>query len=249
MSLRLSADRKSSPVIRSTRAGYTVRVRNAFGLPAGTSCPGKTPTCVRVCYANSIQRNHRAVDRVMQDNFAELLACGDDVERMRELLAGLIRDFRADLARFPHATRLFRIHWNGDFFSVPYAQAWREVIIGNPDVRFWAYTRSFTPDCDVVPVLVDVANLSLYLSVDRDNAELARAVIARHPGVRIAAMAPTAADCRTLLKSVDRPAGVCPETTRKIPLVVGTGDAVGACEFCRLCVHGKADVGFSVLRR
>jgi hypothetical protein len=185
----------------------------------------------------------------MQHNFAQLLACGDDVERMRRLLTGVIEDFRADVARFPQATRLFRIHWDGDFFSVPYARAWREVILSNSDVRFWAYTRSFTPACDVVSILADVPNLSLYLSVDRDNTELARAVAARYPRVRIAAMAPTAADCRVLLKSVDRPAGVCPETTRKIPLVVGSGDAVGACEFCRLCVSGKADIGFSVLRR
>jgi hypothetical protein len=37
--------------------------------------------------------------------------------------------------------KYFRVHDSGDFFSLPYLAAWREVAEANPDVIFWAPSR------------------------------------------------------------------------------------------------------------
>ena len=139
----------------------------------------------------------------------------------------------------------FRIHWDGDFYSVAYAKAWAQVIRANPDITFWAYTRSFVGRVNVVPVLAGIPNLALYLSADVHNAAAARRVADAHPSVRIAWCGATWDEARTVADTVGELPGVrCPENTRKVPLV--SDDGRGACDTCGLCVHGRKNIQFSI---
>lgn len=45
-------------------------------------------------------------------------------------------------ASLPKETPIIRIHVSGDFFSETYFQAWLMVAANNPDITFYAYTKS-----------------------------------------------------------------------------------------------------------
>src|SRR4051812_45621270 len=154
MALRRSADRKVTNL--PSPNGRTPKIANSFGLPAGRaySCPGATATCERVCYAGKLEKLYKGLQGVLTGNLQQLR--GLDRTRMAQLLAEMIDDFRADCVRAERrgatVPRDFRIHWDGDFFSFEYAQAWAEVVGACPDIRFWVYTRSFDPaSLDVLP--------------------------------------------------------------------------------------------------
>ncbi|WP_457046530.1 GP88 family protein [Geodermatophilus sp. SYSU D01180] len=249
MSLKRSADRKVTNL--PSPNGKTPKIANSFGLPAGRgySCPGATETCQRVCYAGKLENLYKGLRQVLTANMAEL--AGLDRAGMAELLNDMIADFRADCeraeARGAKVPRDFRIHWDGDFFSWDYAQAWADVVRANPDVRFWVYTRSFDPDSlDVLPALADLANLSVYLSVDPDNLQAATAARRRHPWVLWAYLAETFADGRADLGDLPGKRYPCPENGRRIPLISAKGSA---CIRCGICPSGRGDVVFSVAKR
>jgi Gene product 88 len=240
-SLKRSSDRKTA---NSATAGGNVRIRNAFGILSGSanSCPGATSVCEAVCYAGRMEGQYPNVRKVMTENYriVSTNALGDNVEALQ----AIVDDFRADCVKWD-APMEFRIHHDGDFFSREYALAWCEVILTNPDIQFWAYTRSFVPACNVVDILADIPNLSLYLSVDRDNVREAVKVLRQYPGVKSATLAPTIADAADLQRDAgrSRPGGACPENVKRIPLITETG---GACHNCQLCVVGKSDIRFSI---
>ena len=50
-----------------------------------------------------------------------------DITTMVSLLDEMIVEFKADCDK-RSADKLFRIHWDGDFFSETYAYAWKTVI-------------------------------------------------------------------------------------------------------------------------
>src|SRR4051812_27954799 len=143
--LRRSADRKVTNL--PSPNGKTAKIANSFGLPAGHehSCPGATATCERVCYAGKLEKLYKGVREVLVGNLETL--AGLDRPAMAELIAEMIDDFRVDCERAERkgavVPRDFRIHWDGDFFSLDYAGAWADVIRVDPDIRFWVYTRSF----------------------------------------------------------------------------------------------------------
>ncbi len=265
MALKRSADRKVTPIMTVKRAAgvnsqgkrfeadATVKVKNAFGLPAHETCPGETTFC-EGCYAAKSERVFTNAGRLVAHNLAELEAAGT-ISAMRDLLDAMVQDFKAECDK-RGAAKVFRIHWDGDFYSVEYAEAWRQTMGRHQDVRFWAYTRSFVRGCNVVPILANVENLTLYLSVDKYNAALATKVALKHPQVLIAACDETMADASAVLGGMNRGrAPACPENTKKLALVMpldrrgtlATGDtAQGACVACQLCINGTADVRFSI---
>lgn len=153
--LHLTLDRKVSPlgIYQPSRDRWIAKVPNSFGLPAGESCPGKTPFCTS-CYAKANERS-AGVAELVGRNFRMLQDAGS-IEWMAALLAEVVGVYTAEADRIglPPEQRMFRIHWDGDFFSTDYAQAWAQVITENPGVRFWAYTRSFRAPVDVTPFLV-----------------------------------------------------------------------------------------------
>lgn len=248
--LKLSTDRKTAA---SVTPGGTPNVRNAFGLLSGpeASCPGATSVCLDVCYAGRLESVYPSFYNVMQQNWFAVRDA--DYADLVTMLSGVVDDFRGDLAR--RAKRghvvdpIFRIHHDGDFFSTTYAEAWADVVRANADITFWAYTRSFTDVLNVVPVLAGIANLQLYLSVDADNTAHVAGALIGHAGVRVATLAATDAEAKSMVPST-RPGKAivpCPEVSGKLPLVLGNkGDdgRIGACAACKLCVVGRTDVAF-----
>jgi hypothetical protein len=161
-------------------------------------------------------------------------------------LDAIVKDFVKD-ANKRDCAKVFRIHHDGDFFSRTYASAWATVIRNNPDVTFWAYTRSFIPGANVVDILADIPNLTLYLSVDANNAEWAAIVSAEYPSVMIATLTDTADEGTDLMLTMrERKGGACPEVLGRISLITAEG---GACVSCSLCVFGKADIRFAAKGR
>lgn len=250
LTLTRSSDRKTAAA--ATPNGKGVKVNNAFGLPAGKafSCPGATPLCEKVCYAGRIEKQYKNFLAVMLANFEALQ--GKSVFQMERLLTDMLTEFVAECDR-KGVAKYFRIHHDGDFFSLDYATAWRNVIVEFSEVTFWVYTRSFTSDLNVVPILADLSNLNLLLSVDVYNKADAKAVIADYPTVAIALLADTFAEAAEETREIredNRPGAACPELTKAIPLISEKG---GACFACGLCTvkrdAGPIDIRFAIKKR
>ena len=235
--LKRSKDRK---VTNSVTPGGAARGANSFGLPSGKpfSCPGATSVCEQVCYAGKLEKIYSGVRNVLMHNWNLLKDA--DIPTMVVLLSDMIADFRAESVKRGDPLK-FRIHWDGDFFSTNYAIAWAEVIITNPDITFWVYTRSFF----AVPALVNLPNLTVYLSVDSDNLQAAKITRKEYPSVKWAwlgnSFAEGNADMPKIGKSYD-----CPENAGRIPLITERGSA---CVRCGVCVEGRGDVVFSVTKK
>ncbi len=141
--------------------------------------------------------------------------------------------------------RVYRIDWDGDLFSRAYAAAWAEVCRRYPDVQFWLYTRSFVTI--QVLDLLEVSNLSVYLSVDEDNAACAQDAKRAYPWVRLAFCGRTWDDTEVLASKFDgeRKGPRCPELTGRMAMV-NAKTGVGACVECGLCVYGRNNVRFAI---
>jgi len=107
-----------------------------FNLPAGHSCPFAKDCKIKVdretgkfdrtgtkfrCYASSAER-FPAVRESRWKNF-EAMQNGEEII-------------------LPKGATHVRIHGSGDFFSQDYFDKWLEVCKKNPDVKFWAFTKS-----------------------------------------------------------------------------------------------------------
>ena len=238
MALIRSKDRKVTNAVSPN--GKTPTIANTFGLPAGKefSCPSQTPTCAKVCYAGKLEKVYKGVRNVLMHNW-DLLKDADR-KTMVNLIADMIDEFRADCDK-RNAEKLFRIHWDGDFFSDEYAYAWRAVIILNPDIQFWVYTRVKS----AALILKDMPNLSLYYSTDEDNKD--EAISLKEEGIRLAYLAQNFAMGQADMKAmIGKPGAKCPENKKAIPLISTNGSA---CVSCGLCVYSKADVVFSASKK
>jgi Gene product 88 len=233
--LTRSKDRKVTNAVSPN--GKTATIANAFGLPSGRhySCPDATDFCETICYAGKLERIYKGVSDVLTRNF-DLLRDASRAE-MVALLSEMVTEFVADCDR-RGAPKLFRIHWDGDFFSPVYAAAWATVVKANPAVTFWCYTRVATAAVYLHAQRLD--NLSLYFSADPDNVDVARHLAGK--GIRIAYVDTTFAAGKHAFPSAVR----CPENNRALPLISREGSA---CARCGLCVHGRRDVLFSSTKK
>lgn len=121
-----------------------------FSLPAGWSCPSarecKSKVVIRDrkrkikdgrftkfrCFAASDEVLYLVVYEARQHNFNEL----------KKVSRSLPKTVRLIQQSIPGATRWLRIHIAGDFFSQLYFDSWVVVAKRNPDVLFYAYTKS-----------------------------------------------------------------------------------------------------------
>jgi Gene product 88 len=247
--LRRSTDRKVTNAIRVAKVSGNVNAigANSFGLPSGKafSCPGQTPFCEKICYAGKLEKIYSGVKNILIHNW-DLLKDATSTQ-MYYLLINMIDEFRAEtsalIAKGVKASYDFRIHWDGDFFSRDYAMAWAQVIRETPDVRYWVYTRSFDSNVNVIDILAGIPNLTLYLSADKDNIDLANKVAGEFPGVFIATVADTFAEAKETIVDSARKTYPCPENAKRIPLISTKGSA---CIACGICPAGRGDVLFSV---
>ena len=235
MKLKRSNDRKVANAVSPN--GKTPTIANTFGLPSGKaySCPGETSVCSKVCYAGKLEKIYKGVRDTLLHNWNLLKDADHDT--MESLLQEMIDDFKKDCDK-RNADKLFRIHWDGDFFSDEYAFAWKHVILNNPDVQFWVYTRVKS----AAIILKDIDNLSLYFSADSENIKTA-VDLKLNNGVRMAYLAQNfAVGQETLKELISKPGAKCPENAKRIPLISTNGSA---CVSCGLCVYNKADIVFS----
>jgi hypothetical protein len=240
LALRLSTDRKTTP--SANAAGTQANVSNAFGLLSGKdySCPGQTSACAKVCYAGKLEKIFGGFREVMTHNYNAVVNAS--YAELVFSLDAIVGEFRTKATK-RGAELSFRIHHDGDFLNRTYASAWATVVKANPDIQFWAYTRSFIPGANVVDILADIPNLTLYLSVDADNLEWAKVILAEYPNVRAATLTDTADEGAEMMLSFrERKGGACPEVMGRIPLITKAG---GACISCQLCVKGKSDIRFA----
>jgi Gene product 88 len=233
--LKRSFDRKVANLVTSD--GKKARIANCFGLPSGKdySCPGQTSVCKAICYAGKLEKLYPSVKQLLLHNWHLLNSA--TFGRQVYLIEQMLDSFESDCDKW-QAKRIFRIHWDGDFFSEQYALAWASVVSRRQNIKFWVYTRTV----DAAIALRNLPNLSLYFSTDSDNYESGQA-LNRQYGIKLAMLGNTFADGRQLSdqKSVN-----CPENARKIPLISTGGSA---CDLCSLCVDGRRSVVFSISKR
>jgi hypothetical protein len=237
--LKRSMDRKVTNAVSPN--GKTATIANTFGLPAGKaySCPGATATCESVCYAGKLERVYKGVKAVLLHNW-ELLKDAD-YDTMVSLLDEMIIEFNKDCDK-KDAPKLFRIHWDGDFFNDTYTSAWATVIKKYPDVKFWVYTRVAA----AANMLKDIENLSLYFSTDKDNKDIAIS-LNENSQIKLAYLADTFAIGQEDLKTMIGKVGAkCPENKKAIPLIDKEGSA---CVKCSLCIDNKANIVFSAKKK
>lgn len=234
VSLKRSKDRKVTNAV--TKSGAPA-IANTFGLPSGVqfSCPDQTAFCGKICYAGKLEKIYKGVSAVLLHNWQ--LVSGADYPTMVALLSDMIASFVKDCEK-RNAEKLFRIHWDGDFFSGVYVSAWSAVVRANPGVRFWVYTRVATAATFLHAQRH--ANLSLYFSADPDNADVADTLAAR--GIRIAYVDTSFTAGKARYADAVR----CPENNGGIPLISDKGSA---CVRCGLCVRGDRNVLFSTTKK
>jgi hypothetical protein len=233
--LKRSNDRKVTNLV--TKNGKQSALANTFGLPAGKdfSCPGATSVCESVCYAGKLERLFPTVKKNLLHNW-DLLR-NADMETMLVLLDEMIVDFINDCNK-KNAPKLFRIHWDGDFFSDTYTNAWKTIITNHPEIQFWVYTRVRS----AALILNEIDNLSLYYSTDSENKAIG-VDLKINNGVRLAYLAKNFAIGQADMKELtNRPGAKCPENLKAIPLISNAGSA---CVSCGLCVYSKSDIVFS----
>jgi hypothetical protein len=237
--LKRSNDRKVTNLV--TKNGKQSALANTFGLPAGKnfSCPGATSVCESVCYAGKLEKLFPTVKKNLLHNW-ELLR-NADMETMLVLLDEMIVDFVNDCNK-KDAPKLFRIHWDGDFFNDTYTNAWKTVITNHPEIQFWVYTRVRS----AAVILNGIDNLSLYYSTDSENKAIG-IDLKTNNGIRLAYLAKNFAIGQADMKELtNKPGAKCPENLKAIPLISNAGSA---CVSCGLCVYSKADIVFSATKK
>jgi hypothetical protein len=230
-----SKDRKVTNAVSPN--GKTPTIANTFGLPSGKaySCPGATSVCEKICYAGKLEKVFKGVKAVLLTNWEQLKDASQ--EQMEALLYQMIDEFDKDCDK-RNAKKLFRIHWDGDFFSDTYTVAWSNVIKAFPKIQFWVYTRSDF----AIPILTGIDNLALYFSTDDDNWQLA-SELKKSTGVKLAYLANNFAMGKERMLSITVKSAIpCPENNKKIPLISEKGSA---CVTCSQCVFARNDILFS----
>jgi hypothetical protein len=234
-----SKDRKVANAV--TPNGKQASIANTFGLPAGKaySCPGATSVCESVCYAGKLEKVFPTVKKNLLHNW-ELVKDADH-DTIEALLEEMIADFKADCVK-RKAPMLFRIHWDGDFFNDTYTFAWKHVILNNPDIQFWVYTRVKS----AAVMLKDIDNLSLYYSTDSENKSIGVTLKNDH-GISLAYLAKNFLIGQEDMKQLTGKVGAkCPENKKAIPLISQNGSA---CATCKLCIYEKSDIVFSATKK
>ena len=239
MSLIRSKDRKVANQVN--KSGKQPTMANTFGLPSGKaySCPGATSVCEKICYAGNLERIFKGVREVLTKNWEQVKDA--DYLTTYNLIDEMITEFVAECDK-RNAEKLFRIHWDGDFFNETYTLAWKDVILKHGQVQFWAYTRSDF----AIPMLTGIANLSLYFSTDEANKDLGFELKKQYD-VKLAYLAKDFATGKADFKTIqDKSAIPCPENNRKLQLISEKGSA---CVACSQCVFARNDILFSASKK
>jgi len=207
-----------------------------FSLPAHEACPGETTACASVCYAKNGFYNMNNVKQSLRNSMTRSRQA-DFAEKMIEAIGRRKID-------------VLRIHVSGDFYNAEYVRKWVAIVTRYPNVKFYAYTRSWRI-AEILEALRELAmltNIELWWSADKVTDELGEIppVVDR---VRVAYMqmaddepVPAYTNLvfrvnykQTVIRHIDRKV-VCPVET-------GVKYAEGArptCSSCKLCYRAQA---------
>ncbi len=119
--------------LKSTSKEMNKRVFN-FGITAYKSMSGKlicpfAKDCIKFCYAQKGAYSWSNVKPAFEKRY-ELTKTDDFINLMNSEIKRKKVDF-------------LRIHDSGDFYSKLYIQKWFTIANDNPNVKFYAYTKSF----------------------------------------------------------------------------------------------------------
>jgi hypothetical protein len=135
-------------------------VEPALGLPEqpnpwhvnlGT-CPGASHECTAICYASRPVAEQGPVFEMWRRN-------------------SLTESVPLEL---PPDCKFLRIHISGDFTTPEYINDWTRLLLRNPEVTVWAYTRSWrVPELlPALEALRSLPNVQLFASMDLSIAEM-----------------------------------------------------------------------------
>jgi len=119
--------------LKKTSKELKVNVYN-FGIPAYKSASGKltcpfAKDCVKYCYAQKGAYIWSNVSPAFEKRY-----------QLTKLPLVFKRMMNSALKR--HKVEYLRIHDSGDFYSLQYRNTWFDIMRENPEVRFYAYTKS-----------------------------------------------------------------------------------------------------------
>lgn len=112
-------------------AGYTCEKANICKSFANRKTGKIRQTGSVLCYASKAERYLPNVREARWQNYLKLLALGNDVEAIVEVLLENIGKY----------TEIVRVHSSGEFYSPMYFKAWLIVAEMLPKIKFFAYTK------------------------------------------------------------------------------------------------------------
>ncbi len=128
-----------------------------WNLPPVITCPGMSEWCKSNCYNADDRYEKFPINRWCENLWWVL----NNKEELKKKIITQLEECKAKKVAV-------RIHSSGDFFSKEYISFWREIIGENPEVSFWAYTRSWVIEelTEDIKKLDDLGNMKLILSWD-----------------------------------------------------------------------------------
>jgi len=147
---------------------------NAFSLIQVQDCPWSTPTCQKTCYVHNLEKFQEAVHEQYRHNSAAIRHLLSRDEDDWGYYWETVQAFGAWIST--NAKGGFRWHVSGDIFSWQYAMFIADVCRDSPHVQHWIYTRSFP----LLGPILNIDNLTVNLSADKDNYWLARKYAFEH---------------------------------------------------------------------
>ena len=148
---------------------HTISLPSGYSCPAADECLSKANK-VTGKITDGVEMKYRcfsATDEARSTNARNARWHNFELLR-RESTATMVERIHHSL---PKAAQIVRIHVAGDFFNQKYFDAWRIVASYNPDILFYAYTKSLKYWTDYNPYLVP-KNLKLTASWDHSNHQL-----------------------------------------------------------------------------
>lgn len=115
-----------------------------FDIPAIKTCPFAN-ACKEYCYATKGFYKMPVVRAKHESNFMYTRQ-----SNFRHLMNNEIKELRAK-----NKIDAIRIHSSGDFYSIEYILKWISIMLDNPDIIFYAYTKS-VPHFQAVNRTIDI---------------------------------------------------------------------------------------------
>lgn len=130
-----------------------------WSIPAALAhiCVGATQLCIKLCYATRGHFKMPGVKNALAANFQSLLHPGFVSHTVAWIRANYVRNVR--------------IHVSGDFHSASAVRKWQQIAKRNPNVRFFAYTRSWRKPAVLAELreFAKLHNVSLWFSCDQQT--------------------------------------------------------------------------------